>query len=211
MPWREGIERGIGRRGEPHVRGGLALEDAELGVQVGFHGAVPGEMVGREVQDRGPFRMEITDGFQLIAGALEGVAGLRPPSLHGRHERCPEIPAGHGRNARRLEEMGQEIGGRALAVGPRDRQDPRTVRAPAQDPMSQFQFADDGDAPMQGFLDEGDAGRNARAEHDLATAVQERQRMIAPYPGNVHLGQLGEGRGVRFRSPVGHEDFGPGP
>ena len=162
---------------------------------VGLHGAVPGQVVGGEVQRGRGFRVEIADRLQLVAGAFQREPGAGPGPGHGGDQRGAQVAAGHRGQVAGLEQVRGEVGGGALAVGAGDREHQGAVGALAQGAVGQLQLADDGDAAGRGLPGEGASGRHPGAEHHFVAPVQQGERVAAPHPRHRQFASRAAARG----------------
>ncbi len=181
-------------------------EDLHLGRAVGFHGAVARQVVRGEVQGGRGFGVELPHRLQLVAGALQGVAGALLGALHGLHQGRAQVAAGPGGKAGLLQEVGREIGGGALAVGAGDGQDHGVVPAGPQGAVGQLQLADDRNPAAGGLRREGDGRAHPGAQHQFLAFLQQGHGVGAPHRRNALCGQASSRCGVGPGLPFGHHD-----
>ena len=94
----------------------LILEDACFRGHIILHIAVAIEVVGRDVEDDGDIGMKVDDGFQLKAGDLKHIPGLRRALRDQRNHRQSNVAADLGRLAAGAKYFSAKCGGGCLAV-----------------------------------------------------------------------------------------------
>ena len=180
-------------------RGRGALEDARLGGRVLGEVAVPVEVVGRDVQDRGRLELQRVRRLELVRGELEHVH-RRGRALEQVERGLAEVAADAHRKARGLCEFADECRHGALAVRAGD-----ADHAPARFAGEQLDVADEVEAVGRGLAQEGLGERDAGRDDDLVGALEH---------GRVEAAERGRRTGHQapeFREPrrvlarIGHD------
>ena len=178
-----------------HVGRALALEDARLGGGVGFHRAVPVQVVGRHIEHGGHGGAGCHQ-LELEAAQLHHDDVLRGDARQGVQQHVADVAADVGRPARRAAHRASQRGGGRLARAAGNAQ--HRGRAPLQE---QLGIVGDGHAAPEGFLHDRQRGRHAAAHAQHVAVVQQLERMPAQRKPHRRPGELGHAGGERLRAP----------
>jgi len=194
-------------RRKPQIRPALSLKDTELGLQVALHIPMAGQVIGRKVQQYRGFRVEVSDGFQLIAGAFHCKSSALSGVLQGFDQGHSEVATGHGRNTSLLQEVGGQICNGAFSIGASDGQHHGTICPGPEHSVCQLQFANHGNATAQRLFHKGNAGRHPRAQDHFLAVIEKRKGVIPPHTRNTDGRQLGDNGLSRQALPLVDNDI----
>ncbi|GAA4947819.1 hypothetical protein GCM10023238_12720 [Streptomyces heliomycini] len=117
----------------------VALVDPALVGGVRLHGAVPVEVVRSQVEDGRRVGAQGGRPVELVAGQLHGEHVVLLLAEHRVEEGDADVADGGGAQARRLQDGGEHLDGRGLAVGAGDREPGGRVGLP--EPPGEFDVA----------------------------------------------------------------------
>ena len=175
---------------------GLPLENTTLHGNIGFHIAVPDQMVFRDVETGCYIRMEPVNGFTLVGADLchgdivfSGFSGFRRDGI-------ADIAAHMGRTARCLEDFSHEGRRGRFPIGPCN-----CHQAAGKDTCTQFQFTDDFNALLQSLLHKASCPGNTRADYHHVNFVKKALRSHTE--GDLTAGRPEGGNMVRIELILG--------
>lgn len=183
----------------------VALVDPALVGGVRLHGAVPVEVVGRQVEHGGRVGADGGRPVQLVAGEFDGEHVVRLVAEDGVEERDPDVADGGGPQSGGLQDRGQHPYGRGLAVGAGDREP--GGRAGAPEPPGELDVAPDLHARLGGGGEERLVGPPAGGGDDQLGAGRQ-GGPVAEADGDalrLELRRLGPGALVVAVVDDGHE------
>ena len=145
----------------------LVLEQAQLRAAVGLERAVPGEVIGREVQDQADLGREGDSVVQLVAARLADDRRVAREAVDERRDGRADVPRERDLAARRAPDLAEQLDDRRLPVRPGDR-DERAV----EQPPAQFELAADRDARRDRARHDRRRRRHPGALHDRARTLK---------------------------------------
>ena len=152
----------------------LRGKDALLGQRVVLKGAVPVEMIGRDVQDHRDLRMELFRAFELEAGNLQHRPRAFAALIDEAHHRHADVAGDQRRQTRLLQDFAGQRRRRGFAVGAGDGQDLAFQKA-----RGQFQLADHRAAEVAGLHQFGRIQRHTGTDYDQVLAAKSQQAVAA--------------------------------
>src|SRR5581483_9601694 len=168
------------------VGGILVLEDALLGGDVGFHAAVPVEVVGSDVEHDSSFRMEGLNGLKLEAGDFEHVVGVGGGFGYKRNCRGADVAADQRLPSAPGDDLAGEGSGGGLSVGAGDGDDVALKKA-----RGELDLADDRNAALAGLSEQRDVAGNAGTDHDQVLLLEGALAVTPGFDGDAAIEQLG--------------------
>ena len=201
---RMGTGRGFGGArvvGVQHrkVAGILRGKDALLGQCVVLKGAVPVEMIGRDVEDDSDPGVEFFRTLQLEARNLKYRPRVFGALVDEAHHRHADVSGDQRRQPRFLQDFAGQRRRGGLAVGAGNGQDLAFQKA-----RGQFQLADHRTAEVARLHQFGRIQRHAGADHDQVLAAEGQQAVAA----GLHHDALIQQRRNLLGQRLGRADIG---